>query len=478
MQNVGIAQKNPLNNDNPLGYEKIPKLIMKYAVPSVISMLITAFYNIVDQIFIGRGVGYIGNTATNIAFPFVTFCLAIALLIGNGFSSYMNLRLGEGRRSEASRAFGSSILLATICGFVLSLIGFIFLNPLLYSFGATQNSFSYAYDYTSLLMIGLPFQTMTITMNNAIRADGSPRYSMISISSGSILNIVLDWLFVLGFGWGVKGAAVATVIGQLLSFVLTMLYIRRFKNIDVKKEYFTLKNKALFQTIGLGFSSFVIQFASVIVQVINNNVLKQYGIMSVYGADIPIAALGITMKVNMILISCLLGIAIGQQPIIGFNYGAGKYDRMLKAYFLATLIATGVAFAGWAVLMTCTQSIINIFGQEEALYNTFANLCIKRYLALVFTAGFGITTPHMFQAIGKPVISIIITLLRQIVILAPLAIILPKYLGIEGILYSCPITDFVTLIVSAVFVIIEVKKIKELMKKQNMHNQSDPIDAL
>lgn len=449
-----------------MGYEKISKLILKFAVPGVVSMIINAFYNIVDQIFIGQGVGYIGNTATNISFPFITFSLAISLLIGNGCSSYMNLRLGEGRREDSSRAYCSSMVLSAVCGIALAVLGIICLKPLLYAFGATDNSYAFAYDYTSIILIGLPFQTVAIMMNNSIRADGSPRYSMISISAGSILNIVLDWVFVLSFGWGVKGAAIATVIGQLLSFVLTMSYITKFKNIDVKREYFTLKNKELLQTASLGLSSFIIQFANVIVQVISNNTLKQYGAMSAYGADIPIAALGITMKVNMILLACVLGIAVGQQPIVGFNYGAKKYDRMLKAYGMALLLASAVACVGWVVLMSCTQSIINIFGQEEALYNTFANLCIKRYLALVFTAGFVITTTHMFQAIGKPIVAIVVTLLRQIVLLAPLIIILPKFFGVEGILYSCPITDGVSAIVAAIFAIKEVRKIKGMIRAQ------------
>ncbi len=451
------------HDGNPLGFEKIPKLVAKYAIPSMIAMLINAVYNIVDQIFLGHGVGFLGNTATNVTLPFVTLALAVSLLIGVGCSSYINLSLGRGKYEEASRAFCSSFVLALVCGLGIGVLGLIFLKPMAYLFGATESSLSYAMQYMAVIAVGTPFNMPTILLNNTIRADGAPTYAMISISTGAVLNCILDPLFIFVFHWGVFGAALATIIGQIVSFFLSLAYVKRFKTIEIKKEYFTLKNKGLKIVLHQGTSNFINQMSIVLVQVVMNNSLKKWGAMSIYGSDICLAALGVAMKVNNILISAITGIAIGQQSIVGYNYGAGNYKRVLATYRFSAMFAGVIAVAGWSAFMLFPERVVSIFGQEDALYNEFAIMCVNTFLSAVFLAGFQITTSNMFQAIGKPNKSAVLTLLRQPVVIIPLILILPKFFGVKGLLYSGPLTDVISAAFAAVFLAFEIK---DLNKKE------------
>lgn len=450
---------------NELLDKPIKPLLLKYAIPSVISMLINSIYNIVDQIFLGWGVGYLGNTATNIALPYVTLNLAVSLLIAVGCSSYMNLAMGRNERDSASRAFGSAILLGGIFSVALGLIGIFFARPMAYMFGATETSMSYAIEYMRIISVGVIFTNPTTILTNAIRADGNPNYSMIATMTGAILNCILDPLFIFVFKWGVAGAAWATVIGQIVSFILTAVYINKFKNFDFGKKYLTLKCKEISNVLKQGSSSFVLQLSNVIVQVVMNNSLRVWGAQSIYGSDICLAALGITMKVNMIFNSIVLGFAIGQQPIIGFNYGAKSYKRAFDTFKFTTLITVCISLVGWLLFQLAPNAIISIFGQESELYNEFATMCLQIYLGAIFCAGFLIPTSHMFQAIGKPNKSVILTLLRQFVIIIPLLLILPRFMGVNGLLYAGLITDVVSFVFSFVFVMKERKEFNGLIAK-------------
>ena len=448
-------------DQNPLGYEKIPKLVAKYAIPSVVAMLINAVYNIVDQIFLGHGVGFLGNTATNVALPFVTLSLAVSLLIGVGCSSYINLSLGRGRQEEASKAFCSSFILALVCGFGIAALGLIFLKPMAYLFGATESSLKYSMQYMAVIALGAPFNMPAILLNNTIRADGAPTYAMISISTGAVLNCILDPLFIFVFRWGVLGAALATIIGQIVSFFLSFAYVKKFKTIEIKKEYFTLKNKGLKIVLHQGTSNFINQMSIVLVQVVMNNSLRRWGAESIYGSDICLAALGVVMKVNNILISAINGIAIGQQSIVGYNYGAGKYKRAFAAYRFSAICASVIAVVGWGIFMLFPEGVVSIFGQEDALYNEFASMCVSIFLAVIFLAGFQITTSNMFQAIGKPNKSAVLTLLRQPVIVVPLILVLPRFFGVKGLLYAGPLTDVISAGFAVVFLAFEIKDLNK-----------------
>jgi putative MATE family efflux protein len=445
---------------NPLGYEKTGKLLRKFAIPSVVSMLVNSLYNIVDQIFIGRGVGYIGNAATNVSFPLVTLTLAITLMIGNGCAANMSLLLGQSKRQEASEGVGTALVMTIIAAVVIFVCGKLLIQPMLLLFGATETVLPYALDYTSIILYGLPFVMMSMTLNAIIRADGSPKYSMFSMLSGAILNIILDPIFIFVFDMGVKGAAYATIIGQVLGFAVSVVYLGKFKHVDFKLSYLKLKFRLVKMITMLGTSSFIVQFSGLFVQIVMNNSLKHYGALSVYGSDIPLSALGIVMKINMILLSVVLGISIGSQPIIGFNYGAKNYSRVKETYRTVLIISCAITFGGFLVFMFAPQAIISIFGQENDLYNEFAVKCFRIFLMGIFMAGFHVPTSGYFQAVGKPLRSAILSLARQVGFLIPLMIIFPLFFGLDGILYSGPFADLATTILTFFFIRKEWKLLK------------------
>lgn len=435
------VQENVQNRVNPLGSEKISLLIRKFAVPSVISMLVNSVYNIVDQIFIGQGVGYLGNAATNVAFPLVSLTLAISLMIGNGCAANTSLLLGQGSREEASEGFGTGLVMSLIFGILLAGISALFLPQLMMLFGATDLILQYALDYTSVTLIGIPFMMMTLTLNAVIRADGSPRYSMLSILSGAILNTILDPIFIFTLHLGVQGAAMATVIGQIFGFGFSALYLMRFKHIDFRWSYVKLKFNYAKTIVILGMASLITQLSGVFVQIVLNNSLKYYGALSAYGSEVPLSVMGIVMKVNMIVISVILGIGIGAQPIIGFNYGAENYARVKAALKTVLIYTCAVSFVGWLCFMIFPQAIISVFGAENETYTHFAVLAFRIFLLGLFAAGFQIPMSGYFQSVGKPQKASLLSLTRQIFFLIPLILIFPIFWGIEGILYAGPVAD-------------------------------------
>lgn len=454
---------------SPFETEKIIKLVSKFALPCVISLVVNALYNIVDQIFIGQAVGYVGNAATNVVFPLTVIAMAFAVLIGDGTAAFLSLRLGEGKKEEASKGVGNALILISIVGVLFLFLGIVLKEQLLTLFGVTQAVHDLAVNYMKYIVIGLPFMMVVTMLNSVIRADGSPRYAMVSMLSGAILNIVLDYLFLFRFSMGVEGAAIATVIGQVVSFVISILYLRKIKTIDLNKQ--TIKpNKDIIKGIcSLGISSFITQMAITIVMIVMNRSLSFYGAQSIYGSEIPLSALGIVMKVNQILISIIVGIGIGSQPIIGFNYGAKNYTRVKKTYFTALAIVTIATSIGLILFEIIPQVIVNLFGQEEGLYNEFALKCFRIFLMLCICNGIQITSGIFFQAIGKPLKSIIISLSRQILFFVPLALFLPKFFGIDGLLYAGPVADGMAFLVAGCFIFFEMKKIVRLEKQNSMY---------
>ena len=444
---------------NPFETENIGKLIMKFAIPCVISLVVNSLYNIVDQIFIGQGVGFLGNAATNMAFPLVTISMAFALLLGDGCAAYLSLKLGAGDRDSAARGVGNTLSMLGIAGLFFLIFGLVLMKPLLYLFGATEVVMPYAMSYTSVIIIGLPFVIMGTGLNSIIRADGSPKFAMVSMLVGAALNTILDPIFIFVFDMGVFGAAVATIIGQIATFCISFCYIKRFKNIQFTPELLKIKSSVAKTVMAFGASSFIIQMAITLVVIVMNNTLSYYGAMSVYGSEIPLSALGIVMKVNQILMSVLIGIAAGSQPIIGYNYGAGNYERVKKTYLISVSIATGCALIGFCMFIFFPQSIINVFGQEEALYNQFALKCFRIFLMMCALNGFQIVSSTFFQAIGKPVKAAALSLSRQILFLIPMLIVLPKIFGVEGALYSGPVADFAAFLLAAFFIAHEMRNL-------------------
>lgn len=436
--------------------ESIGKLISKFAIPCVISLLVNSLYNIVDQIFIGRGVGYLGNAATNVAFPFVIISMAFSFLIGDGSAAFLSLRLGQGEHKQAKKGVGSAITMIFIVGILFMIFGYIFKNPLLLLFGATEKVMPFAQDYIGIILFGLPFSMVSISLNSIIRADGSPQFAMFSMLIGAVINTILDPIFIFEFNMSVQGAAIATVIGQIVSFLVSLSYFKKFKSIKFEKSDLKIDFNISKTVLSFGISSFINQIAITVVMIVMNNSLKYYGALSQYGSEIPLSALGIVMKVNQILISVVVGIAIGSQPIIGYNYGAKNYDRVKKTLLTSVVIASFFTVTGFIMFEFFPQTIVNIFGQEDALYNEFATKCFKIFLVFCVFTGFQIISGIFFQAIGKPLKSALISLSRQIVFFVPAVLILPQILGLEGCLYAGPLADLLSFLLAFVFIILEI----------------------
>lgn len=455
--------------ENILGTEKISKLIRKFSIPCIISMLVNSLYNIVDQIFIGRGVGYLGNGATNVVFPLVMIGLAFSLMFGDGTSAYLSLKLGEKKKKDAEVGVGNGILISTIISIIFCVITLLFLPQFLTLFGCTKNLKSYAMTYGMIVAIGFPFSMIGTTLNSIIRADGSPRYSMMSMVVGAILNTILDPIFIFVFHKGVAGAAIATVISQIVTFVLNILYIKKFKTVKLSKNCFKLNFSVCKRIATLGISSFITQMSFVCVMTAENNLLGRYGSMSIYGAEIPITVLGIVMKINQILNSIIIGIAVGSQPILGYNYGAGKNDRVketLKTVLKSSLIISTIAFI---LFQTIPDKLILIFGSGNANYIKFACLAFRTYLLLCICNGVQIPAGIFFQAIGKSTKSAILSLSRQIIILIPAMILLSHIWGIQGVLSAGPVADGLAFVLALVFLIKEMKLLDKANVKEDNH---------
>ena len=457
-------EENVEKNENPLGTEKISKLIKQFAIPCIISLLVSSLYNIVDQIFIGQGVGYLGNAATNIVFPFTVITMAFSLMIGDGGAAFLSLSLGKNDKEGASKGVSNAIILSGILGIFFLIIGIVFKKGLLKIFGVTDASYEYAETYMTFITLGMPFYIFTSSMNSMIRADGSPKYSMVTMLIGAILNMILDPIAIFALDMGVKGAAIATIIGQIASGIMSILYIRKFKSIKINRESLKLDLKYVKKICSLGVSSFITQMAITVVIIAMNQTLGKYGASSKYGSEIPLSALGIVMKVNQIVNSIVIGLAAGAQPIIGFNFGAKKYDRVLKTYGFAVKVGLGITFVGTLIFQLCPQVVINLFGQENELYNEFAKLCFRVYLMFIMLNSFQITSGIFFQAIGNPVKAALLSLSRQIAFFIPLLLILPRFFGLNGAIYAGPTSDFLAAVLAVTFAVREVRKIKALSK--------------
>ncbi len=463
-----------MNQDNSLAmFEKEPivKLMLKFALPAIAAMVVNSIYNIVDQIFIGQGVGMLGNAATNLTFPLVTISMAIGTMIADGCVAYFSLKLGQRSYDEAARTMGNGIAISLLAGLFITLSMELFLQPVLKLCGGntvSARTFEYAVEYARITLIGIPFVCVSMTVSSIIRAQGSPRYAMLCNIAGCITNIILDAWFVLGLRWGVAGAAWATIIGQALNFVLAIAYIPRLKGIQFRLEYAKLRTKTVFSFLPLGISSFFTQFGSTIVVICMNNLIVTYGAESIYGPDIPLAAQGIVMKVNSIIVSVMVGLGIGSQPIVGYNYGARNFRRVKETYLKTIVIGLAVGVVGWACFQLFTQSIVNLFGQESELYNQFALKCFHIFLAVIFLTGFIIPSGIFFQSIGKPTKAMICTLTRQLIYFLPAAFVLGHFMGIEGLLYAGPVGDVLASATIAILVAGEIRILNRDIKNTDL----------
>ena len=422
-------------------------------------MLVNAVYNIVDQIFIGQGVGYLGNTATTIAFPVVTIVLALATMLGAGGSAYAAIKLGEKREEEARHTYGNVMLLSLIFGAVILVFGLLFLRPLVGLFGADEEALPYALQYTGILLIGAPFNVLGISLSNIARTDGKPVLAMLSLLSGTVLNIGLDPLFIFVFHWQVAGAAVATILSQTVSALPLVWYFLRVSPNRVTRHSLRPSGLILGRVAALGFSSSILHLANTVTQIVMNNSLRHYGDLCDVGGNVALSAVGVVMKTNMILLSICVGVGVGSQPILGYNRGARKPRRIRRAYLSAMAISVGASTLGWLICQLFPEPVLSLFGTENEAFTDFAVRSMRLFLGGVFFAGLQIVTTNYFQATGQPVKAVVMSMLRQIILLIPLVLVLPLWWGLDGILYAGMFADIGAGLVVSVFVIVELRRL-------------------
>lgn len=459
--------------ENPLGYEPIAPLMLKYAIPSIISGLVGAIYNIVDQFFIGRGVGMLGNAATNVAFPLVTFTIAISLLIGVGTASNFNLQLGARNEEKAKKIFGTGVSLSIIFGIIVTFLAIMLLPKLLIIFGSTDEVYPYAYEYASITTKGTLFLTGSIVFPILIRADGSPRFAMIVALAGAILNMILDPIFIFVFNMGIAGAAWATVISQAVSAIMGIYYIVvRLQSFNLSKGMFNPVQKCsrfscALDIFKLGLSPLVNHFSIMVMTIVLNQSLNYYGGQSSYGSSIPLAVVGVISKVNVLYVAILIGISLGAQPIMGFNYGAKKYDRVKEATLINMGAVTVISVITFIVFQLFPVQIIRIFGTGTPEYEEFAIRYIRIFMFMVPLNGAQPAASFLFTAIGKPIKGLVISLSRHIIFFLPAIYILPRYFGIEGVLFTGPFADLSAAIVAFTLYMIEIRKLNSLIGDGN-----------
>lgn len=460
-----------------LGKEKINKLLLSFSIPCIVSMLINSIYNIVDQIFIGQGVGTIGNAATNVIFPIVIICTAVAGLIGNGCAAYLSLRLGEGNQKEARIGMGSSITLLVIASFSVAILGEIFLPVLVRCFGCTDTVYASAITYGRIILLGAPFMIMYTGLSAIIRADGSPKYSMNCLVVGAIINLVLDPLFIFGFHLGVAGGALATIVGQFVSFVIAICYLKKIKSVTLEKKDYRL-NHSIWKTLGLGASSFITQMTVLALFVVMNNLMTKYGASTKFGSDIPLSVYGVISKLNSLYVSSILGISIGAQPIIGFNYGAGNKKRVKETLRKVMIIGFVIGLCFNAIFLLFPSQVVSVFitktDPSYQLFMEFAVDCSRIFLMLCFLNAFEMCSSITIQSLGNIKKATLVSFTRQIILFIPIALILCSKIGLYGALYAGPIADGICFIVVVFIFGTEYKKLDKEEEKIS-YSENDTI---
>lgn len=454
-----------------LGREKIGTLLLKFSIPCVISMLVASLYNIVDQIYIGHisgidtvsniPVSILCNGATNVVYPFTLIALAICLLIGDGSASLFSLSCGKKDSSTANKSIGNGLVLQIICFLFVTILGFVFSNRIVRLFGASTSNYKYAMDYFKIIMMGIPAYMFGQGLNSAIRADGSPKFAMFATTIGAILNIILDPLFIFTFDMGIKGAAIATIIGQYVTCFLTIFYLFKSKIFKINKDSIKLDFSLVKRIILLGISSFVTQISIVIIIAVCNNLISYINDVK-YGIDIPLAVIGIVMKVFGIVVSICIGIALGGSPIIGYNYGAGNSKRVKEAYKDIVISCSVVGIVATLIFQFCPNVIINLFGKNNSLlYNEYAYLCMRIYLATILITCLLKVTSIFLQSIGSSTKSMIIAVSRDVLFFVPIILLIGHLsMNVVSILYSAIITDILTLILTCFLLKKEFNKIE------------------
>lgn len=457
---------NQSENSQFLGTEKIAKLMLKFSIPCVLSLLVSALYNIVDQIFIGNSeLSALGNAATGVVFPIFIIAQAFAWCFGDGCAAYLSICQGRKDTQSAHKSIGTGIVMTLLASLVLMAVFFPLKVQLLTLFGASENSIGMAVEYFNIILAFFPVYMLSNMMNAVIRADGSPAVSMLSMLLGAVINIILDPVLIFGLRWGMTGAALATIIGQCVSFLVSFIYFFRTKTFRLTTKSFIPDLRAFSSALKLGTSSFITQMTIVIISLVCNIMLAKYGAMSQYGVDIPIAIIGIESKVFTVVINLVVGIVLGCQPIISYNIGARNYDRVRQLYKSILLCTLIIGIASTLLFELAPDAVVGIFGTPTNIPNPedywiFAEKTFRIFLSLVtFTCTIKMTS-IFFQAVGKPVQAVISSMIRDIICFIPLILILPTMYGIEGILFAAPAADFIAMIVAASLTVAYMRTLK------------------
>ncbi|WFR56297.1 MATE family efflux transporter [Anaerocolumna sp. AGMB13025] len=445
-----------MNNSKQLGEMKVINLLIKFSIPAIVGMLVNALYNVVDRVFIGNGVGKMGIAGVTIGFPIMLLMMAFSMLIGIGANSLVSIKLGQNQKEEAQIIFGNSISLLVISSLILTVVGLVYLDPILKVLGASEDILPYARDYMQIILIGGVFQSLGMGMNNFIRSEGNPKIAMYTMLIGAILNTILDPLFIFVFDMGMQGAAIATILAQFFSAVWVIAYFLRGKSLfKINWAGLSLKSSVVGRILVLGTAPFAMQIAASVQNFIMNKSLV------IYGGDIAISGMGIVNSIITLMIMPLFGINQGVQPIIGYNYGAKKYDRVKEAYKLAVIFATIVVVIGWIVTRVFPEQLVYLFNSKDQELIAFGTSATRTFLVFLPVVGFQIISSNYFQAIGKPTHSALLGLSRQVLILIPALLILPKFFGLQGVISAGPLADVISTIVTGIFISIELRKLNE-----------------
>lgn len=440
-----------------LGEEKISKLLMEFSIPAIIGMVVNTLYNIVDRMYIGniKDIGGLALTGVGITMPIMTIIMAFGMLIGIGTSARISLKLGEHKREEAEKHLGNAFTLIIIASVLITIIGLVFMHKILGLFGASADTEVYAREYMQIIFFGTIFNMLSFGLNHSIRSDGSPKVAMLSMLIGAGTNIILDPIFIFVFGMGVRGAAIATVISQIVSTIWILYYFTKGKsNLKIKREYLSLDKAIVLSIFSIGVSPFSMQIAQSIVQVLANNALKTYG------GDLAIGAMTIINSVAMIFMMPIFGLNQGSQPIIGYNYGAEKYKRVKQAVKSATIVATIIVSIGWIITQAAPHLLISIFNRDEQLVG-IASTGMRIFLLMLPVVGAQVISSNYFQSIGKAKISMFLSLLRQVILLIPCLIILPKIFGLTGVWLAGAVSDGLSSLITLIIFFMSVRKLKD-----------------
>lgn len=455
-----------MNKTQRLGEEKVSKLLLNFSIPAIVGMLVSALYNVIDRVFIGHSVGAPGIAGVTIGFPIMIIQMAFGALIGIGATSLISIRLGEGKHREAEKIMGNAIVLLGIATVALTVIGSLFLDPILRVFGASEAVLPYAREYMSIIIYGSIFQTFSFGMNNFIRAEGKPTIAMATMLIGTFLNVILAPLFIFVFHWGMRGAALATVLAQAVSFLWIMLYfVTGNSTLKIRRENLRLNLPLVGQILAIGTAPFFLQLAQCLLTAILNNSLEAYG------GDIAVSGWGIVNSLMTLILMPIIGISQGAQPIIGYNYGARHYARIKAALKYAIMGATAIGVLGWIVTRLFPTQLIAIFDSSDPTLITFGSHALIIALLFMPVVGLQVIGSNYFQAIGKPKQSMVLSLSRQVLFLIPAVLILPHFFQMNGVLYSMPVADALSALVTGTRLYFEVKS----LNRKRDGDDHDPV---